>query len=115
MCNKLHISLDTFILVILKSITIVGSILLIIHAPANAQTNIYKGALNLPAGYSVQIGNTVLYSDALNLPLAYEQKIGSTSIYSDALNLPLGARVQAGPEPYLPPTKTNFYTIYDER
>ncbi len=99
MCNKSYIFL----------------FLLAFHVTAGAQTNIYKGALNLPAGYSVQIGNTVLYSDALNLPLAYEQKIGSTSIYSDALNLPLGARVQAGPEPYLPPIGSKFYTIYDER
>lgn len=89
--------------------------LLALPLAVNAQTNIYKGSLNLPAGYSIQIGNTVLYSDALNLPLAYEQKIGSTSIYADALNLPLGAKVQAGPEPYLPPIKTNFYTIYDQR
>ena len=89
--------------------------LLALPIAASAQTNIYKGSLNLPAGYSVQIGNTVIYSDALNLPLAYEQKIGSTSIYADALNLPLGAMVKAGPEPYLPPTKTNFYTIYDQR
>ena len=99
MFNKLHIFL----------------VLLIFHATVGAQTNIYKGSLNLPAGYSVQIGNTVIYSDALNLPLGYEQKIGNTSLYYDALNLPLGAKTQAGPEPYLPPTKTNFYTIYDER
>jgi len=99
MCNKSYIFL----------------ILLTFHATVSAQTNIYKDGLNLPAGYSVQIGNTVLYSDALNLPLAYEQKIGSTSIYADALNLPLGAKVQAVPEPYLPPTNTKFYTIYDQR
>jgi hypothetical protein len=90
-------------------------VLLIFHATVSAQTNMYKDSLNLPAGKSVQIGNTVLYSDALNLPIGVKTQIGSTSIYSDALNLPLGAKVQAGPEPYLPPIGSKFYTIYDER
>ena len=78
-----------------------------------AQTKIYVNPLNLPAGYSQQIGNTVIYTDALNLPLAYEQKIGNTSIWSNALNLPMGAVTTYDTKPFEVPSK--FETIYDQR
>lgn len=78
-----------------------------------AQTKIYVNPLNLPAGYSKQIGNTVIYADALNLPAAYEQKVGSTSIWSDGLNLPLGAVTTYDTAPFQIPSK--FETIYDQR
>lgn len=78
-----------------------------------AQTKIYVNPLNLPAGFSQQIGNTVIYTDALNLPAAYEQKVGNTSIWSNALNLPMGAVTTYNTQPFEVPSK--FQTIYDQR
>lgn len=99
MSNKLKKTLITF--------------LLLTPAVAMAQTKIYVNPLNLPAGFSQQIGNTVIYTDALNLPLAYEQKVGNTSIWSNALNLPLGAVTTYNTQPFEVPSK--FQTIYDQR
>lgn len=87
--------------------------LLLTPAVTMAQTKIYVNPLNLPAGYSKQIGNTVIYADALNLPAAYEQKVGSTSIWSDGLNLPMGAVTTYDTAPFQVPSK--FETIYDQR
>lgn len=87
--------------------------LLLTPAVTMAQTKIYVNPLNLPAGFSNQIGNTVIYTDALNLPAAYEQKVGATSIWSDGLNLPLGAVATYNTQPYERPSK--FETIYDQR
>ena len=99
MCNILNKTLIT--------------ILLLTPAVTMAQTKIYVNPLNLPAGYSQQIGNTVIYADALNLPAAYEQKVGATSIWSDGLNLPLGAVTIYDTAPFQVPSK--FETIYDQR
>lgn len=99
MCNILNKTLIT--------------ILLLTPAVTMAQTKIYVNPLNLPAGYSQQIGNTVIYADALNLPAAYEQKIGATSIWSDGLNLPLGAVTTYNTAPFQVPSK--YETIYDQR
>lgn len=99
MCNILNKTLITFLL-LTPTVTM-------------AQTKIYVNPLNLPAGYSQQIGNTVIYTDALNLPAAYEQKVGATSIWSNALNLPLGAVTTYNTQPFEVPSK--FQTIYDQR
>lgn len=99
MCNILNKTLIT--------------ILLLTPCVTMAQTKIYVNPLNLPAGYSKQIGNTVIYADALNLPAAYEQKVGNTSIWSDGLNLPMGAVTTYDTAPFQVPSK--FETIYDQR
>jgi hypothetical protein len=99
MCNILKKTLITF--------------LLLTPAVTMSQTKIYVNPLNLPAGYSKQIGNTVIYADALNLPAAYEQKVGATSIWSDGLNLPMGAVTTYNTQPYERPSK--YETIYDQR
>lgn len=89
------------------------TILLLTPCVTMAQTKIYVNPLNLPAGYSQQIGNTVIYTDALNLPAAYEQKVGNTSIWSNALNLPMGSVTTYNTQPFEVPSK--FQTIYDQR
>jgi hypothetical protein len=99
MCNILNKTLIT--------------ILLLTPAVTMAQTKIYVNPLNLPAGYSQQIGNTVIYTDALNLPAAYEQKVGATSIWSNALNLPMGSVTTYDTKPFEVPSK--YETIYDQR